>query len=270
MDQSLTIIIPCKNEREHLAACIASAKQLAADVLVADSGSTDGSLEIARALGCQIVEREYRTSGDFKNWAIPQAANPWVLILDADERITPELAVEISRTLERPQYDGYRIRRRNHFLGHPIRFGPWRNDDCLRLFRCDAGRYVGPTDHAEVAIRSGQVGWLRERLIHYTCTSYDQYLPKLQRYAAMQAAVWHEQGRQASTLQLHLRGPLRFIQGYFWRLGFLDGLAGLQVCVVVAYLSYLKHARLWELTYAKPLHLAPAPNAEIAPIHSAA
>ena len=254
MFHPLTVIIPCKSEREHLAACIASAKQLAADVLVADSGSTDGSLDIARALGCRVIEREYRTSGDFKNWAIPQAANPWVLILDADERIPPALAAEISRTLERPRHDGYRIRRSNHFLGHAIRFGPWRNDSCLRLFRRDVGRYVGPTDHAEVEISTGKVGWLNERLIHYTCTSYDQYLPKLQRYAAVQAAVWHERGRRASPVQMLFRAPLRFVQNYFGRLGFLDGLAGLQVCVLIAYLSYLKHARLWELDNARPLH----------------
>jgi (heptosyl)LPS beta-1,4-glucosyltransferase len=261
MFHPLTVIIPCKNEREHLAACIASAKQLAADVLVADSGSTDGSLEIARALGCRVIEREYRTSGDFKNWAIPQAANPWVLILDADERIPPALAAEISRVLERPKFDGYRIRRLNHFLGHPIRFGPWRNDDCLRLFRRDLGRYVGPTDHAEVEISTGSVGWLTGRMIHYTCTSYDQYLPKIQRYAAVQASVWHEAGRRSSLLQMLFRGPLRFLQGYLGRLGFLDGLAGLQVCALIAYLSYLKHARLWELEHAKPAHQLPASDA---------
>jgi glycosyltransferase involved in cell wall biosynthesis len=254
MFQPLTVIIPCKNEREHLAACIASAKLVAADVLVADSGSTDGSLEIARALGCRVIEREYRTSGDFKNWAIPQAANEWVLILDADERITPELAAEISRTLQRPQHDGYHIRRLNHFLGHPVRFGPWRNDSCLRLFRRDEGRYVGPTDHAEVEIATGRVGWLRERLIHYTCTTYEQYLPKLQRYAAVQAEVWHRKGRRTNLAQMLLRGPLRFLQGYVVRFGFLDGLAGLQVCALVAYLSYLKHAWLWEIQNSKPAH----------------
>jgi hypothetical protein len=243
MFHPLTVIIPCKNEREHLAACIASAKQLAADVLVADSGSIDGSLEIARALGCRVIEREYGTSGDFKNWAIPQAANPWVLILDADERIPPELAAEISQVLERPKFDGYRIRRR---------------DDCLRLFRRDAGRYVGATDHAEVEISTGRVGWLAAKMIHYTCTSYDQYLPKLQRYAAVQAGIWHRAGRRASPAQMLFRGPLRFLQGYLWRLGFLDGLAGLQVCALVAYLSYLKHARLWEIEHAKPLHRLPA------------
>jgi glycosyltransferase involved in cell wall biosynthesis len=223
-------------------------------VLVADSGSTDGSLEIARALDCRVIEREYRTSGDFKNWAIPQAANEWVLILDADERITPQLAAEIARVLEHPQHDGYHVRRLNHFLGHAVRFGPWRNDSCLRLFRRDVGRYVGPTDHAEVEIAAKRVGWLGERLVHYTCTNYDQYLPKLQRYAAVQAHVWHGQGRRTNLGQMLFRGPLRFLQGYVLRLGFLDGLAGVQVCALVAYLSYLKHACLWEIQNSKPAH----------------
>src|SRR4051812_2098685 len=95
MPAQLTVIIPCKNERENIAACVASALQVADEVLVADSGSTDGTLEIARSLGCRIIEREYGTSGDFKNWAIPQATNEWVFILDADERITAGLAKEI-------------------------------------------------------------------------------------------------------------------------------------------------------------------------------
>ena len=208
MFHPLTVIIPCKNEREHLAACIASAKLLAADVLVADSGSTDGSLEIARALGCRVIEREYRTSGDFKNWAIPQAANPWVMILDADERITPELAAEVAQVLADPKHDGYRIPRLNHFLGHPIRHGPWQNDDCLRLFRRDLGRYVGPTDHADVELAGDRVGRLREAMIHYTCTSYEQYLPKLQRYAAVQA-------RAVLAAEAHTAPPVRAIDLLF-------------------------------------------------------
>jgi glycosyltransferase involved in cell wall biosynthesis len=220
-------------------------------VLVADSGSTDGTLEIARQLGCRIIEREYGTSGDFKNWAIPQAAHDWVLILDSDERITPDLAAEIRRELAAPRHDGYWIYRRNHFLGHPIRFGPWKNDRCLRLFRRDLGRYVGPTDHAEVELTSGTVGRLRARMLHFTCTSYAQYLPKLARYADVQSRIWHEQGRRTSARQLLLRFPLRFLQGFVWRLGFLDGLAGLQVCFLIAYLSYLKHAYLWQLQNAR-------------------
>ena len=191
-----------------------SAQQVADEVLVADSGSTDGTLEIARELGCRIIEREYRTSGDFKNWAIPQAAHEWVLILDSDERVTPRAGRRDSRRAGRPRHDGYWIYRRNHFLGHPIRFGPWKNDRCLRLFRRDLGRYVGPTDHAEVELSSGTVGRLRERMTHYTCTSYAQYLPKLARYADVQSRIWHAEGRRTQLAHLLLRFPLRFLQGY--------------------------------------------------------
>ncbi len=255
MLHKLTVLIPCKNEREQLAACIGSAQEVADEVLVADSGSNDGSLEIAQALGCRVIEREYRTYGDFQNWAIPQAAHPWVLVLDSDERVTPALTAEIRGALDdEPQHAGYSIPRRNHFLGHPIHFGPWMHDHCLRLFRRDEVRYVGDTDHAHAKLHSGSVGSLRNFLIHYTCTSYEQYLSKLQRYAATQARVWHQQGRRTNVGQMLFRGPFRFLQGYIGRLGFLDGVAGLQVCALIAYLSYLKHARLWELQNASPRH----------------
>jgi FkbM family methyltransferase len=247
MSNQLSVIIPCKNEHEHIRACILSAQQVADEVLIADSGSSDGTLEIARESGCRIIQREYHTSGDFKNWAIPQAAHEWVLILDADERVTPPLAAEIRAALAAPKHDGYWIYRRNHFLGHPIRFGPWKNDRCLRLFRRDFGRYVGPTDHAEVELSSRSIGRLRERMMHYTCASYNQYLPKISRYADVQARIWHDAGRHTHWTQLLLRFPLRFFQGYVLRLGVLDGLAGLQVCALVAYLSWLKHAYLWQL-----------------------
>jgi FkbM family methyltransferase len=251
MSAKLTVIIPCKDERENIAACIASAQQVADEVLLADSGSTDGTLEIARHFSCRIISRAYGTSGDFKNWAIPQAEHDWVFVLDADERITPHLATEIRRTLEEPRHDGYWVYRLNHFMGQSVRHGPWRNDSCLRLFRRESGRYAGATDHAEVKLSSGTAGRLRERLIHYTCTSYAQYLPKLSRYADVQARIWQEHGRRPSLLQLLFRFPIRFFQGYVLRLGFLDGLAGLQVCALVAYLSWLKQAYLWQMQSGK-------------------
>ncbi len=251
MCRPLTVLIPCKNERENIRACVASVQQIADEILLADSGSTDGTLEIARGLGCRIIEREYRTSGDFKNWAIPQAAHEWVLILDADERVTPALAAEIRGELVEPRHDGYWIYRRNFFLGHPIHYGAWKNDRCLRLFRRDLGRYVGATDHAEVELCRGTVGRLQARMAHYTFTSYAQYLPKLVRYAAVQSRIWYAEGRRAHWGHLLLKFPLRFLQGYVLRLGFLDGLAGLQVCMLVAYLSYLKHAYLWQRQHAR-------------------
>jgi FkbM family methyltransferase len=247
MPAKLTVIIPCKNERDNIGPCVVSARQIADEVLVADSGSTDGTLEIARELGCRIIEREYVTSGDFKNWAIPQAEHEWVFILDGDERIPAALAAEIRGVLSNPQHDGYWVPRLNHFMGHPVRFGPWKNDACLRLFKKDFGRYVGPTDHAEVRMPGHPVGRLRKRLTHYSCDSYAQYWPKVERYATVQAQVWQAEGRQPKLHQLLFRFPLRFLQGYIWRYGFLDGFAGLQVCVLVAFMSWLKQAYLWQL-----------------------
>ena len=251
MDRKLTLLIPCKNEHDNLGPCIASAREVADEVLVADSGSNDGTLELARELGCRVIEREYGTSGDFKNWAIPQAAYPWVLLLDADERATPELRDEIRHILEAPRHDGYWIYRLNHLMGHPIHYGAWGRDKVLRLFRRDLGRYQGPTDHAEVEVEPGTTGVLEHRLVHFTCWSYAQYLPKIERYADVQAGLWHAQGRRATWNQLLFRGPLRFLQSYFLQLGFLDGTAGLQVSAFVGYLSYLKQARLWEMERAR-------------------
>lgn len=250
MSLNLTVLIPCKNEHRNLADAVASVRGIADEVLVADSGSTDGTIELARSLGCRVVERDYNTSGDFKNWAIPQAGCEWVLVLDADERVTPALAEEIRAKLANPpNVDGYQLMRQNLFLGQPLRYGSWRPRRLLRLFRRKLGRYVGATDHADVVVSSGRVGQIESPLSHFAFTSYDRYLPKLYRYADVQARIWHKQGRRTNLWQLVFRGPLRFAQDYFFRGGFFDGAAGLQSAVIVAYGSYLKQARLWELKH---------------------
>jgi glycosyltransferase involved in cell wall biosynthesis len=261
MTNQLSVIIPCKNERAHLAGCIASVRSLATEagasedlaieIVVADSGSTDDSLAIARSLGCRVIERDYRTYGDFVNWAIPQASHPWVLVLDSDERITPSLAAEIRGVLKSPRQDGYSILRRNYFLGHPLRFGPWHSDRCLRLFRRDLGRYEGPSDHGKVKVSSGRVGALAAPMDHYTISSWDQWLRKMDRYATVQAAEWHAAGRRPSYLHLLLNPPLRFFRDYVVRLGFMDGAIGLQISWTSGFYSFMKQARLWELHHAQ-------------------
>ena len=254
MPEKLTAIIPCKNEQKNIRACIESIRPVADEILVADSGSTDETLEIVRSMGgCRIIEREYINSGDFKNWAIPQASHPWILLVDSDERVTDLLATEIREHLQRgPDQDGYWIYRDNHFMGHPIRYGSWKNDDVLRFFHRDRGRYEGPSDHGEVAVRTGKVGRLRGRLTHYTCWSWDQYFGKFHRYTTVQAAQWQAAGRRPSILQLLLRAPLRFFRDYIVKLGFLDGIPGLQIAMAEAFYSFMKQARLWELNHARP------------------
>jgi len=253
MDGKLTVVIPCKNERLNIRPCLQSVRGLADEILVADSGSTDGTLDILRELGDhRLIEREYIHSGDFKNWAIPQAAHEWVLILDADERVSPALAAEIQALIRaRPACDGYWLYRYNFFMGHLIHGSGWGRDKLLRLFRRDLGRYVGETDHAEVSVSTGRVGVLKEKLHHYTYWSYKQYFGKFQRYTSWQAKVWREEQRQPSFLRLLTTGPLRFLRSYLVEGGFRDGLPGLQVCMLHGFYSFMKQARLWELYHRK-------------------
>lgn len=254
MKQKLTVIIPCKDERKNIRPCILSARLVADEVLVADSGSTDGTLDIVRSLGgCRIVEREYINSGNFKNWAIPQATHDWVLIVDSDERVTPELAAEINALLTgEPRHQGYQIYRANYFLGHRIRHAGWGADKVLRLFRRDVGRYRGESDHAEVELSRGTVGRLKHRLEHFTYWSYDQYFRKLQRYSVQGAQNKRQAGRRANFWDMCLAPPLRFLHCYIFRLGFLDGLAGLQLSMLTGFSSFAKQIRMWELEHALP------------------
>ena len=249
MPAPLTVIIPCKDERANIGPCIDLARLVADEVVVADSGSRDGTLDYVRSRGdCRIIEREYGTSGDFKNWAIPQATHEWVLILDADERVTPALAAEIRRVLDRPDRDGYWIARTNYLMGHRVRYTDWARDTVLRLFRRDLGRYEGPSDHGEVRVPGGDVGRLTEPLLHFTLWSWGDWLRKLDRYSRVQAEQWYAAGRPPSWWRLLLNPPLRFFRDYVIHRGFLDGMVGLQISWSSAFYSFMKQARLWELT----------------------
>jgi (heptosyl)LPS beta-1,4-glucosyltransferase len=250
----LTVLIPCKDERQHIAACIASARPIADEILVADSGSTDGTLEIVRSQGdCRLIEREYVNSADFKNWAIPQARHEWVLVLDADERVPPDLAAEIRDLLAfDPPHDGYALRRDVYFLGHRIRHCGWNTPTLIRLFRRTC-RYQTRRVHANVEVPSGSVGMLCGRLVHYTATDLERFVAKQHRYSSWSALDAFESGKRAGWLKLLTHTPLRFLQLYVLRGGILDGRVGLVLCGVMAYYTFLKDAKLWALANTRPL-----------------
>ena len=253
MKQPLTVIVPCKNEQLNIRACIESFASIADEILIADSGSTDQTMEIAREYAkVRVVERDYITSGDFKNWAIPQAQHEWVLIVDADERIKPELANEIVMELSRgPSFDGYWIYRENHFMGHRLKYGDAKSDRVLRLFRRDRGRYTGPSDHGEVQISTGSVGKLKEKMTHFSVWDYDQLYDKIHRYTCLQAHQWSQQRRDTSYFKLLVRPMWRFFREYVLQRSFLDGKAGVQTAWIAAFYSFNKQARLWTINHGK-------------------
>lgn len=254
MANRLTVIIPCKDEKHNIRACIESVRDVADEILVADSGSTDGTLEIVRETGgCRLIEREYVNPANFKNWAIPQAAHPWVLMIDADERLTEELAAEIRGVLAgTPAFDAYRMRFQPYFLGSHIKHSGWNTTSAIRLFRRAVCRYDTKRVHEDVEVASGKVGRLHGKFLHYTARSLTQFIAKLNRYSTWSAQDMQAAGRRVGLLGLLLRPPFRFLQLYVLRGGFLDGAAGLAVCMSMTFYTFMKYAKLWELSVAVP------------------
>jgi glycosyltransferase involved in cell wall biosynthesis len=251
----LTVLIPCKNEQCNIEDCVASARLVGDEILVADSGSTDGTLDLVRRMpDCRLVQRAFINYADFKNWAIPQAGQPWVLVLDADERITPELAEEVRHTVAAapPHIDAYWIGRRTFFLGHEARFGPWLNDGVHRLFRRDKCRYGDCRVHESLSVGKRRCGRLHNKLLHYTVSSYDDFFGKYVSYTRWGAADRWERGIRTTPRQLFFRPLFHFLWLYLARGGFLDGAIGLQTSMLQAFfVTFVKQGRLWELEHCR-------------------
>jgi hypothetical protein len=174
------------------------------------------------------------------------------LIVDADERLTPELAAEIRALLAAPpaDIDGYLVNRKNHLGGHHIAHCGWNSDYVLRLFRRDRAQYHNRWVHAEIDLPRERIGRLKNRLLHFTANSSEHHWSKLNRYATWGALNYRDKGRRPSYLHMTLHPMLRFFQLYVLRLGFLYGFPGLQVCAHTAFSVFLKQTRLWELAQA--------------------
>ncbi|MBP7148914.1 MAG: glycosyltransferase family 2 protein [Acidobacteria bacterium] len=242
----LSVLVTARDEEETIGACLDSVGW-AAEIVVVDSGSRDDTVAIARAHGARVLEHEYESPARQKNWALPQCAHEWVLILDADERVPDALRDEIRQLLaDGPRADGYWIRRENEFLGRVMRHGTWASDRVIRLVRRDRARYDDRLVHEEIDL-PGPLPQLAQPLRHAAFRSFDQYWPKVDRYARWGAAEAWRRGRRASAASVLGRTVARFLRAYVVKAGFLDGGRGLVLAFFSSYTTFLKYARLWEM-----------------------
>jgi glycosyltransferase involved in cell wall biosynthesis len=241
----ISLVVITLDEEENIAACIESVRG-AGEVIVVDSFSTDATVEKARALGAIVHQREFVSNADQKNWAMQRATRPWVLILDADERLTPELREEIAERIGRPDADGYWIRRRTDFLGVPIRHCGWQRDRVLRLLRRGSGRYPERAVHERLELE-GKAGTLKGRIEHHPYRDLDDYIERMGRYSLRGAVELHRRGVRWFP-RILLRPGARFLRMYLLQLGFLDGAAGIVLCMLAAVGVMLKYAYLRELS----------------------
>lgn len=242
----LSVTIITLNEADHIAAAIDSASW-ADEILVIDSGSSDATVEIARGKNATVISREWPGWIEQKNFAAERAANDWIFSLDADERITPALAVEIRELLAtEPARRGYRMPRVTYHLGRWIRTTDFYPDYQTRLYDRRAARWRGKYVHESVSVDGG-AGQLRNEIEHYSYRDLRDQLDRINHYTTLAAKQMHESGRRAGLLDLIVHPPAAFLRNYLLRRGVIDGAAGFTISAMNAYSVFLKFAKLREL-----------------------
>jgi glycosyltransferase involved in cell wall biosynthesis len=258
----LSVVIITKNEEANIARTLASVVDLADEIVIVDSGSTDRTLEISRSFGpkAKTFVEEWKGFARQKNSAIEKASGDWILSLDADEEVSAELAREISASiaLDVPPQSGvtlsttgYSIPRKNFFLGRWIRRGGFYPDRKLRLVRPKYARFEDRAVHEDIKI-AGTPGELHSPLLHHAYPTLSGYIEHMNRYSSLGAQMAVESGKGGfSFLDIVVRPWATFVYNYFLRLGFLDGREGLLLHLYhAAYVSW-KYAKIWELSREK-------------------
>ncbi len=244
----LSVVLITQNAAAQLPDCLASVA-FADEVLIVDSDSTDGTAALAERYGARVLRKEWLGFGRQKQFAVEQAANDWVLCLDADERVSPQLAASLVRALESPSAGIYRMARRNRFLGRWLKHGEGYPDWSPRLFDRRQARWSDDVVHEKV-LYALTPGTLEGDLLHESAEDLGRYLDKQNRYTSLAARELHRRGQRAGLTELALSPLVRFVKFYFLRLGFLDGLPGLLHVSIGCMNSFMKYAKLIELRQA--------------------
>jgi hypothetical protein len=243
----LSVAIITKNEAENIRACLQSIS-FAGQIILVDSGSTDSTLQIAVEFGCEVYSEEWLGFGPQKQLAIEKCRLPWILILDADERIPLDTADIIKKivTDANVKEAGFSFPRKNYFQGRWIKHAGWWPDRIVRLFRKDKGRMTAAIVHESVEVQ-GTVGLLNVPIEHFTESSLSKIIQKIDKYSTLGAEAAFKAGKTSSAFSAFMRAFFTFNQDYFLRMGILDGEQGLTLAVTDAVNKFFKYAKLSEL-----------------------
>ncbi len=249
---TLSVIVITKNEEASIGACLASV-EWADEIIVVDSGSTDGTVEVCRRHRAVVhVAADWCGFGPQKNRALALATGEWVLSLDADERVTPELRRELEAAMTDPGgRAAFAMPRRSSYCGRPMRHSGWWPDHVTRLFRRGRGRFSDETIHERLIV-DGPVGRLRCPLVHDAFGDLEEVLETLNRYSTAGASAMRARGRQATLATAILHGLWSFVHTYVVRAGFLDGREGFMLAVSNAEGTYYRYLKLMLLTPPMP------------------
>jgi len=247
MKRKITGIVTTFNEEENIRECLGSITWVD-ELLVVDSFSTDKTLDIVKEYTDTIYQHEYKYASAQRNWIIPKATHEWILLLDADERCTPELRQEIETLLNQenePEHGAYWIYRINYFLGKQIKHCHWSHSRSIRLFKRDDYRYEDVKVHGEIYPQDN-IGRLKNKFLHCPYRNLGDYYKKLVRYAPWGAEKALKKGVNGDLLHIIVNPAWEFFRRYFLYLGFLDGKEGFILALLMSYTVRMKYIELWQ------------------------
>lgn len=244
----LSAIVITYNEEQNIGACIESLNWCD-ELIVVDSNSTDNTVEIARGLNAKVSIVENQTYGEKRNTGIDMASGEWILWIDADERITPELQKEITEVIsgDKQPFEAYLINRKSFFINKFIKHCGWYPDYTLRLFRRSSGIRFNTLLVHECAVYNGEKGRLKNDILHYTDRDFEHYIKKLNNYTTLSARELFKKGRKAGFFDIIFRPAFTFFKMYFLKLGILDGFMGLVLCTLSSVHVCVKYSKLYLL-----------------------
>jgi len=246
--QKLSVVIITHNEEENILRCLTSVKDLADEIVVVDSLSTDRTAEICRSFGCNVVTHPFEGYGQQKQFAVDQAGNDWILSLDADEVVTEELKQEIRNLMKHETFpcDGYQIPRSLFYMGKVLRYSGTGNELLLRLFNRTKGRFTVVKVHEGIEV-NGSISRLNGRIIHYSYRDLSHHLQKINTYTTQAAEGYISRGKSFSKAWVVFKFPVSFFVFYIIRRGILDGYPGFLWSVFAALYGSLKVAKTIEM-----------------------
>lgn len=240
----LSVTIITRNEAHNIVRCLESVKSIATEIVVIDSISDDDTVQICKNHGCKTILKAFDGYGNQKQFAVDQASNDWILSVDADEVISPELQEEIRSLLSRPEplSDGYYIPRTLNFMGREMKHSGVGQELILRLFNRNKGAFTRLPVHESIVV-TGKVGALRGRIIHFSYRDISHHIEKVNDYTTKAARGYRERGRNFSKGWVALKFPVSFFIFYFIKRGFLDGYPGFMWSWLAAVYASLKVAK---------------------------
>lgn len=251
----ISVAIMTLNEELKIGRCLQSVKDIADDIVVVDSFSTDRTEEICLEYGARFIKHNFAGYIEQRKYSVDQAKFDHVLVIDADEELSGELRAEIMKVKQQWTNDGYEFNRLNSFCGQWIRHSGWYPDRKLRLFDRRKTSVKGCNPHDEMVLDSGaSVKRLKGDLLHYTYLTVEEQIKQINRFTEIQAKANFERGKEPSYFSILFSPCYKFIRHYFFQLGFLDGYFGYLICRNMAYSTFLKHAKLnalWKVQSSK-------------------